>query len=317
MVKYLIRRLLATIPVFGIVTGMVFLMIHLIPGDPVIFMLRDQATAESIQLLRHELRLDKSIVAQYGDWVVDLLQGNMGRSLITNEPVATIIGNALLPTAQLALFSTVIALVIGLSVGIFTAIRPRSRLNTFSSVFSLLGICMPTFWTGIVLILVFAVLLRWLPPSGYVPFGENPLEHIRHMILPSICIGWLIGAVLMRQTRSSVIDVLRQEYIRVAWAKGLSERTVTLRHVLKNALLPIITVAGMEAGALFGGAVVTETVFAIPGLGRTMTMATFSRNFPVVQGLVLFMAIGVVGANVLVDIVYMILDPRIRYQSDE
>ena len=296
---------------------MVFLMIHLIPGDPVIFMLRDQATSESIQLLRHELGLDKPLLAQYGDWVGGLLQGNMGRSLITNEPVATVIRNALLPTLQLALFSTVIAMMLGLSVGIFTAIRPRSRLNTFSSVFSLLGICMPTFWTGIVLILVFAVLLRWLPPSGYVPFGENPLENIRHMILPSICIGWLVGAVLMRQTRSSMVDILHQDYIRVAWAKGLSERTVTLHHVLKNALLPIITVAGMEVGALFGGAVVTETVFAIPGLGRALTMATFSRNFPVVQGLVLFMALGVVGANVVVDIVYMILDPRIRYRSHE
>ena len=317
MTKYLLRRLLATIPVLGIVSSMVFLMIHFIPGDPVIFMLRDQATTESIRALRHELRLDKPLVVQYMDWLLDLLHGEMGRSLITNEPVVTVIANAIGPTTQLAIFSTIVALAIGLSVGIFSAIRPRSALNTLSSVLSLLGICMPTFWTGIVLILVFAVFLRWLPPSGYVSFFENPVENLRRMILPSMCIGWLVGAVVMRQTRSAVIDVLHQEYIRVARAKGLSERAVTLRHVLKNALLPIVTVAGMELGALLGGAVVTETIFAIPGLGRTMTTATFSRNFPVVQGTVLAMAVAVVAANLLVDVLYGVLDPRIRHRASE
>jgi peptide/nickel transport system permease protein len=313
VVRIIVQRLLSTIPVLLIVSGVVFSLMHLIPGDPAIFMLREQATPQRIQELHHQLGLDKPLPVQYVDWLAGVLRGDLGRSLITNQPVAWTIGNALLPTAQLALFSLVIALIIGLSAGIASAIRPRSPADTLGSILSLLGICMPTFWTGIVFILVFAVILKILPPSGYVPFYEDPVENLRKMALPSLCIGWLVGAVLMRQTRSSFKEVLQQDYVRVAWAKGLHERTITLRHALKNALIPVLTVAGLEVGTLFGGAVVTETIFAIPGLGQAMVQAIFSRDFPVVQGLILVMVVAVVIANLVVDVLYVVLDPRIRH----
>jgi len=313
VVRVIVQRLVSTIPVLLIVSGVVFSLMHLIPGDPAIFMLREQATPERIAELHRQLGLDKPLPVQYIDWLIGVLQGDLGRSLITNQPVAWTIENAFLPTAQLAMFSLIIALVIGLSTGIVSAIRPRSPVDTLGSILSLLGICMPTFWTGIVFILVFAVILKLLPPSGYVPFYENPLANLEKMLLPSLCIGWLVGAVLMRQTRSSFQEVLQQDYVRVAWAKGLHERTITLRHALKNAFIPVLTVAGLEVGTLFGGAVVTETIFAIPGLGQTMVQAIFSRDFPVVQGLILVMVVAVVLANLVVDLLYTVLDPRIRY----
>jgi peptide/nickel transport system permease protein len=305
MTIYIIKRTLAVIPVLLVISFLTVAMLRLAPGDPAASLAGDFATPQQIAAIRHDLRLDRSIPVQYGLFMRDLAHGNLGRSLKTNRLVTDEIRTRTPHTAKLAFAALLLSVVLGVSIGIVSATRQNSVLDNVVMVGVVTGYSFPSFWAGLLLILFFGVKLGWLPFVG----DEGP----KNLILPALALGLQPAAVLARITRSSMIEVINLDYIRTAWAKGLRERAVITRHALKNALIPVVTVIGLEVGALLGGAVITETIFSWPGLGTLAVTAINSRDYPMVQGVVLLATVTFVLINLIVDLVYGFLDPRIRY----
>lgn len=312
MVGFLVRRFISIIPVMLLVATAVFLLLKLTPGDPVGVILGPDATEERRQELREDLGLNDPLPEQYLRWLGNAVQGDLGDSLFLNEPVLTALAARAEPTLLLTLLSTLVALAIGLPAGIIAAQNRGKWLDMGTMTFAIVGISMPTFWLGLILILVFAVQLRWLPVAGYAPLSDGLWESLRYLILPSITLGAAQAALLARMTRSMMLDVLGAEYVLVARAKGLAERRVVYLHALKNAIIPLINVAGLIFAALLGGAVVTEQIFNIPGIGRLLIQAVGRRDVTLVQGSVLVIAAIYVLVNLLVDVVSAALDPRLR-----
>ena len=307
MYKYIARRLLLLIPVIIGVTFIIFSMMYFTPGDPARIILGESAKAEDVSRLREELGLNDPYFVQFGNYVKKaVLEQDIGKSYVTKRPVVTEITDRFPTTLKLAAFSIVIAVAIGIPIGIISATKQYSLFDNVSMVLALIGVSMPNFWQGLLLILFFSVYLGWLPSSGFSSF--------KHMILPAVTIGTSTIAVITRMTRSSMLEVVRQDYIRTARAKGQVESKVINHHALKNALIPIITVIGIQFGYLLSGAVLTESIFAVPGVGRLMVQSIKERDFPVVQGSVLFIAVAFSLVNLLVDILYAYVDPRIRSQ---
>jgi len=311
MLRFIGGRLLGTLPVLLILSLGVFLMLHLTPGDPVQIMLGQDADPQSIAALRAELGLDQPLPVQYARWLGNVLRGDLGHSIRTHQPVSEAIVSRLPVTLELSLVSLVISLAIGLPAGVLAASRRNTSVDFASTGLALAGVSLPSFFLGILLILVFALWLRWVPPSGYTPLIQDPGMNIKQMFMPAVALGAALAGIVARLMRSSLLDVLETEYMRTARAKGLSQQASVLRHGLKNALLPVVTVVGLQVGALLGGAILIETIFALPGIGRLAVDSIFSRDFPIVQGVVLFLALVRVISNLIADLLYAQLDPRI------
>jgi peptide/nickel transport system permease protein len=312
MSTQILRRLLTLLPVLVVVGTVVFLLGHLIPGDPAGVMAGDHATAKQIERIRKAMGLDRPLPVQFWEWVRRVLRGDLGTSFFLKQPVGEAMIQRLEPTGLLTLSALLVSLIIGLPAGIVAAVRRNSMADRLTMLVSLAGICIPTFWLAIMLVLVFAATLRLLPAVGYIPLDEGPLRTLRSLLMPAFALGVSHGAFLTRVVRSSVLDVLHEDYVQTARAKGLSERQVLMRHVLPNVLVPILTVIGNSMGGLMSGAVTTEIVFNMPGVGRLMINSIARRDYPVIQGVVLCGAVIYVVVNLAVDIAYTIVDPRIR-----
>ena len=310
----ILRRLLATIPVLLLVTAGVFALIHLTPGDPIDAMMAESVDDSVKRQLRSDLGLDRPLYLQYATWMGRLLQGDLGSSIRNREPVIENVGRRIKPSLQLAGFAMAISLLVATPIGILSAARRNTMLDRFGTSFALFGICMPNFLIALLLIFLFGVTLRWLPISGYVDPMEEFWDGIRSLALPAITLGLALAAVITRTLRSSMLEALSEDYIRTARAKGLSDGAVIRRHALKNALIPVVTVLGLQLGTLIGGAVITEYVFALPGVGRLVVDAVFARDYPLVQGVVLLIAVGFILSNLMVDLLYGWIDPRIRHR---
>lgn len=310
--RYVAVRVLQTVPVLFGVSVIVFIIIHSAPGDPVVNMLGIEATEENIEALRAQHGLDEPLYVQYVDWLARMLQGDMGRSITEDgRTVAGLIGTALPATLFLAVASMTVALLIAIPAGIISAVRKGTPTDYTVTIGALTGISVPNFWLGLMLILVFARTLGWLPPGNYVAPTEDPAEALVHVALPAVTVGTAFTALIARQTRSSMLDVLNRDSVRLARAKGLSGRKVLVRHALKQALLPVVTVAGLQFGYLLSATVVVEQIFAWPGLGRLVFRSVLSQDYPTVQGTVLVIAALFVLVNLIVDMTYSYLDPRV------
>jgi ABC-type dipeptide/oligopeptide/nickel transport system permease component len=307
VLTFLIRRLLLAVPVLLGVVFVVMLTVELIPGDAVALMLGEHATKEAVAVLRDYLGLDKPLLVRYVEYVGRLARGDLGRSIQQNRPVVDELADAWPATVQLTIAALLIAAGVGVAAGVVSAVWPNSAFDAVARLGSLFGLSMPVFWTGLVLIVVFALWLPWLPVGG----TGSPA----HLVLPAVTLSLPSVAMVARMTRSSVLDVLREDYVRTARAKGVTERLVVAKHALRNAAIPILTLLGLQAGQLMGGAVLTETVFAWPGLGRLMVKAIFARDYVLLQGAVLVFALAFVVINLAVDIAYGALDPRISRQG--
>jgi len=309
MSKYIIRRTIVAIPVLLGVTMLAFLLMHFAPGDPVLAMMTTEFDQATYDQLRHDMGLDKPLPVQYLYWLGRVLRGDLGRDLITKRPVTEWLLNTMPTTLTLALGSTLIAILVGVPLGIVAAVRRDGIFDSASRVLAVLGISMPVFWLGMLMIILFAVKLRLLPAGGTVSeYG------LKAMVMPATALGLSMAALIMRMTRSSMLEVLGEDYMRTARAKGLREFAVVYRHALKNALIPVTTVIGFQLGNVLSGAVLTEIVFSLPGLGRMMVDAIGRRDYPLVQGGVLAVAVLFVFLNLLVDVIYGLVDPRIRYE---
>jgi peptide/nickel transport system permease protein len=312
LLQFIVKRLLTAIPTLLIVTVMVFGIQRLLPGDPALALAGEERDPAVLEFIRDRYRLNDPVPVQYGAWLLQVVQGNLGESIRTRQPVTELIFEKLPVTVQLGVMSIIVAIAIAIPAGVIAAVRRGSLADHASTLFALTGLSVPNFWLGIMMILLVSVQLRLLPASGYVSFAEDPVENIRRMIMPALVLGTGLAAVLMRQTRSAMLEVLKQDYVRTAAAKGLRPSTVVLRHALRNGLIPVITIIGLQMGALFSGAVLTEQVFSIPGFGRLIVDAVFNRDYAVVQGVVLFTATMYIAINFLVDITYAVIDPRIQ-----
>jgi peptide/nickel transport system permease protein len=312
--RLVLRRLAATIPVLLLVTAGVFALIHLTPGDPIDAMMAESADDSVKRELRRDLGLDRPLYLQYATWMGRLLHGDLGRSIRNREPVIENVSRRIRPSLQLAGLAMAISLLVATPIGILSAARRNSTIDRCGTTFALFGICMPNFLIALLLIFVFGVTLRWLPISGYVDPLEEPWDGLRSLTLPAITLGLALAAVVTRTLRSSMLEALSEDYIRTARAKGLSDGVVVRRHALKNALIPVVTVLGLQLGTLIGGAVITEYVFALPGVGRLVVDAVFARDYPLVQGVVLLIAVGFILSNLAVDLLYGFIDPRIRHR---
>jgi len=317
MTAYIIRRLLIGLIVLVVVSMLVFVVLRELPGDPLFLYIAENRyeslTPADLQALRVEYGLDKSIPEQYAVWVGKLLHGDLGASVMYHMNVADLIRKALPITVSLSLVSIIVAAILGITFGAISALRRGKWADAVVTMLANLGITAPGFWLAIILMFVFALKLGWLPPYGYVsPFTDFG-QYVKHAIMPVVCLAIFPIGALTRQTRSSMLEVIRQDYIRTAWSKGLRERIIVIRHMLKNALIPIITLVGMQLRMVFSGAVVIETVFNIPGMGRLSVDALFARDFMIVQDVVLIISAIVILANLLVDVAYGVVDPRIRY----
>lgn len=316
MIRYILRRLVLLVPVLLVVGIMTFTLVHLTPGDPAVVMLGPDASQEEVERLRNDLGLDEPLPVQFWIWIKGVARFDLGDSLFLARPVTEAILNRAEPTGMLTLYAMVISVGIGVPAGVVAAIKRGSLVDRILMVFAISGAAIPNFFLGILLILLFAVTLGWLPSSGYVNIADDPIGHFKVMIMPAFAIGFSSAGLLARLTRSSMLDVLGDDFIRTARAKGLTFRTVVTRHALRNALIPIVTVIGYSLGNALGGAVVTETVFAIPGMGRLVVQSVVRRDFPVIQGAVITIALFYVLANLLVDVLYVFIDPRITYDDD-
>ncbi len=327
MGRFITRRLLGMIPLLFGISLVIFVLLRLIPGDPVVIMIgAENATPSEIARLRHVLGLDQGLHVQYVKFLGRLVRGDLGMSISSDEPVSRLIRERLPATIELTLAAMTVALAIAIPVGVISAIRKYSAVDTAGTVVALLGISMPNFWLGVMLIFLFALRLGWLPASGrgdpMVTGFWNLLATgspaalggaIMHLILPAVTLGAALAALTTRLTRSSMLEVIGQDFVRTARAKGLHGARIVFHHALRNALIPVVTVIGLEFGALLGGAVITETIFAWPGIGRLAIRSIVQRDFPVVQGVVLMIAVVRICANLAVDVVYAVIDPRIRY----
>jgi peptide/nickel transport system permease protein len=275
-------------------------------------MLGEQATPQAVAALKHKLGLDRPLYVQYLDWLGHALRGDLGRSAFGNQPVTELIAQRIMPTAELGVLSLIIALIIGVTGGVIAAMRHNTGVDAASSVLSIFGVSTPSFWLAILLVLIFSIKIRWLPALGYVSPFKDPLLNLKQMILPAFTLGVTLAAVISRITRGAMLDALYQDFVRTARAKGLRERNVVMRHALTNALIPVVTVVGLQIAGLLGGAVIIETIFALPGNGQLLVTAIFARDFPVVQGIVVVTALAFIFINLIVDVLYAALDPRIR-----
>lgn len=312
MLKFVARRLLATIPLLFFVSLVVFGLVHALPGDPAVLFLGEEATPETLARFRERLGFHRPLVVQYVEWLGRAVRGDLGRSLRTNQPVTDAIVQRLPVTLELMAAALLVSLAVAVPLGILSAVKRNSGVDVASTAFALVGFSTPNFWLGLILIYVFALVLRWLPASGFVPLPASVPENVRSLILPSVTLGTALAALVTRQLRSGMLEVLRQDYVRTARAKGLPGRAVVGKHALKNALIAVVTVIGLQIGGLLGNTIITETLFALPGVGRLMIDAIFSRDFFIVQGVILFLAVGYILSNLAVDILYSYLDPRIR-----
>jgi peptide/nickel transport system permease protein len=313
MIVYILRRLGATLIVMAVVALFVFSLLFLTPGDPAAVIAGDVATADDIQRIREKLGLNEPFLVQFGGWVGRLLHGDLGTSIFTNLPVTTLIGQRVQPTVSLTLLTLVVAVLIAVPVGVVAAAKAGTWADRLVMSFSVLAFSVPVFVLAYLLIGLFSIRLEWLPVQGYRPLGEGLWPWLSHLILPSIALGTVYMAFIARITRAAMLDVLAQDYIRTANAKGLAPRAVLTRHALKNAGVPIITVIGIGIALLISGAIVTETVFAIPGIGRLTVDAILRRDYPIIQGVILLFSGVYVLINLLVDLSYRLFDPRIRY----
>jgi peptide/nickel transport system permease protein len=313
MFRYILKRVLATIPVMGIVAIFVFLMLRLSPGDPAAVIAGDYATSDDIALIREKLGLADPIVVQFWRWIVQILSGDLGISIFTNLPVTTLIAQRLEPTLMLALTTLTFSIIVAVPLGTIAAWRAGGWLDRGIMVFSVAGFSIPVFVLGYMLIYVVSLKLGWLPVQGYRPLSDGLGPFLSHIALPTLTLSAIYIALIARITRASVIEVLQEDYIRTARAKGQSETKVLVRHALANAAVPIVTVIGLGVALLIGGVVVTESVYNIPGLGRLVLDAVLKRDYPIIQGLILLFSFVYILVNLIVDLLYTILDPRIRY----
>jgi peptide/nickel transport system permease protein len=311
--RYLLGRVFHMVLVLFGISVVVFVMLKLTPGDPAATMLGVQATPEELARVRQAMGLNEPWVVQFGIWLKNLLRGDFGVSYISRKPVAELIMTRFPVTLELTIFAMLLAAVIGIPAGVLSASRRYSGLDYSITSFALFGVSMPSFWFGILLILLFSLYLGWLPSSGYASIQRGLVEHMKHLVLPGLSLGLFLSGSLARYTRSSMVETLAQDFIRTGRAKGLSERIVVYRHALRNALIPTVTVLGLQFGFLMGGAVIIEQVFAYPGVGWLALIAISQRDYPVVQGVVLVVAAVFALSNLLVDVAYTWLDPRIRY----
>ncbi len=314
MVVYALRRLVQTLPVLFLSSILVFGLVRFIPGDPAMLIAGPDALPEQIVAARARLGLDKPIYVQYAIWLGQIMRGDLGVSILNGYPVFDLITLKFLATLQLTAGGLLVALCVSLPLGILSSVRRGGWFERLTSLVVALGQAIPTFWLGILLVLVFSLQLKWLPPSGQVAFSQKPGLALRLMILPSLTLGFYSATVLTRFLKSSMLEVMEMDYVRTARAKGLAETGVLTRHVLKNALIPVVTILGLQLGAFLGGAVVTESIFDWPGLGRLMLQAIGTRDYPVLQGTVLFVVTTFVCVTLITDLTYGFLDPRIRYQ---
>jgi len=312
--RYIVQRLLAIIPMAVLLTAAVFALVHVFLGDPVVLMLGREADPETAQRLRHELGLDRPLYVQYADWFSHAARGDLGRSLRDRVPVARAVRERLLVTGELTFLAMAAALAAALALGTAAAVRAGSAVDFAVSGFCIAGVTLPNFLVGIVLIFLFALTLRWLPSGGYAPPLAQPLENLRLMILPTATLSLAYIGFLSLVLKSSLKDALRAPYVQTGRAKGITERRVLVRHVLRNSLIPLLSVLGVEIGRLFGGAVITETIFALPGVGRLLVDSILGRDFPVIQAVVALLTFGVLIVNLCVDLAYGWLDPRVTYQ---
>ncbi len=334
MFNYIIKRLLALIPILIGVAIIVFLIVHLIPGDPAQTMLGERASDEALAKLREDMGLNDPLPVQFWRYVKDLLRGDLGRSIMSNNPVSEELSQRFPATLELSFFAIMFAVFVGVPAGIFASINQNSWFDNLSMLIALMGVSMPIFWLGLMFIWLFAVELGWFPPSSRIGVGLEftPMTNlyvidsiiqlnfaafkdvIHHLFLPAVALGTIPMAIIARMTRSSMLEVLKKDYIRTAYAKGLKRKMVIFKHALKNAMVPIITVVGLQFGVLLGGAVMTETIFSWPGLGKYLVDAIYARDFPIVQGGILFFAGVFVMVNLIVDLSYALVDPRIQYE---
>ena len=313
MFAYIVRRILATIPVMVVVALFVFSLLHLSPGDPAAIIAGDTATADDIARIRQKLGLDQALYIQFATWVWALLHGDLGISIFTNLPVSKLIAQRIEPTITLTISTLIISILVAIPMGVIAAWKAGSWIDRMVMVFAVLGFSVPVFVLAYLLIYVFAISTDLLPVQGFVSIGNGMGPFFSHIVMPTLALGAVFAALIARMTRASMLDVLAQDYIRTAQAKGLANDKVLIGHALKNAAVPIITIVGIGFATLIGGAVVTESVFAIPGLGRLTVDAILRRDYPVIQGVVLLFSFTYVLVNLAVDLLYTVFDPRIRY----
>lgn len=315
MTSYLLRRLLQMLPVLFLASFAIFAMIYAVPGGPVAVLVGENASPEEIAATIARYGLDRPMLVQYLDWLGQAMRGDFGLSLHSRQPVLALIGERLPATLQLAVAAILVALAVGIPVAVASAVRPNSWLDRLLSGWSALALGVPTFWLGILLILLFAVELRWLPSaSRYVPFWEAPMEALRSLMLPALTLGIYVSGIFARFLRASLIGEAKQDYVRTARAKGLPESRVVGLHIMRNALLPFVTIVGLMMANFIGGAVVTEAVFTYPGLGRLVIQAISTRDYPLIQGCIMVILVGYMLVNLIIDLLYAWIDPRIEYR---
>jgi peptide/nickel transport system permease protein len=313
MFAYIVRRVLATIPVMAIVALFVFSLLYIAPGDPAAVIAGDQATPEDVERIRASLGLDRPFLVRFGEWVFRILQGDMGVSIFTNLPVTTMIAQRIEPTLSLMVLTVILAVSVAIPLGVLAAWQQGTVIDRAVMAMAVLGFSVPVFVVGYLLAFVFALELDWLPVQGYTSFREGLWPWLENLILPAVALGGVYIALIARITRATMLEVLSQDYIRTARAKGAGQRSILFLHALKNAAVPIVTIIGIGVALLIGGAVVTESVFAIPGLGRLTVDAILRRDYPVIQGVVLLFSFVYVLVNLAIDLIYTLFDPRIRY----
>jgi len=313
MLAYLVRRLALMVPVAFLVSVAVFSLIHLTPVDPAELILGEEHSPQAVIALRHELGLDQPLPQQYLTWIGRALHGDLGRSVRTDQPVAQAIAERIPNTLELGIAALAWSVLLAIPLGTIAALRRGSPIDVLATGFTVLGVSVPNFFIGILLILTLSVGFRWFPPGGYTPFSESILDNLHRLVLPAITLGTVTTAINTRFTRSSMLDVLNQDYIRTARAKGASWRQVIWDHALKNALIPVVTIVGIQVGSLLEGALVTETIFSWPGVGKLAIDSIFGRDYPIIQGIVLVIAFSYMLANLAVDMAYAWLNPRISY----
>ncbi len=313
MWAYIIRRVLATIPVMAVVALFVFSLLYLAPGDPAAVIAGDQATPDDVERIRASLGLDRPYLVRFGAWVWDIMHGDLGTSIFTNLPVSHMIAQRIEPTLSLMIVTLILAVSIAVPMGVVAAWKQGTTIDRLVMAFAVLGFSVPVFVVGYVLAFIFALELDWLPVQGYTPFNQGFFPWMENLILPAVALGGVYIALIARITRATMLEVLSQDYIRTARAKGAGQRSILFLHALKNAAVPIVTIIGIGIALLIGGAVVTESVFAIPGLGRLTVDAILRRDYPVIQGVVLLFSFVYVLVNLVIDLLYTLFDPRIRY----
>jgi peptide/nickel transport system permease protein len=312
MGRYVLRRLLESAVTFVLVTIVVFLGVRALPGDPARTLAGEESDPATVEQIRHSYGLDRPLPVQYARYVQKALTGDLGRSTRTGLSVRDTIGHALPVTLQLATFAILIAVLIGIGAGVVAAVRRRRPAEWAANSVALLGLSVPNFWFGLMLVLVFAIAYPVLPASGFVSVFDDPVQSLRHLILPAIVLGTALAAVIMRQTRSAMLEALSADYVRTARAKGLGSGRVVFGHALRNSLIVVVTIVGVQLGTLISGAVVTEQIFVLPGFGKLTIDAVFTRDYPMIQGVVLMTTTAYIGINLLVDLLYSVIDPRIR-----